>query len=377
MATANTESQFDGPRPAAMADRESALESINDVFRISHGLPPNIHHKYQHVYAPQNLENVMIVKDGSCVVSSTGIWVNQIHLGSATLTVGGINAVTTLPAYRRLGLGGKVMSMCADRMKELGCHIGLLGTRITNWYRKLGWENAGTVCFFHLNRSNISLLPELSTNESVQELGNEPDDMVLESLVHLRNHDRLGGSRSVDLMRVLHRANNQPHVIFALRNRQPVAYLLIVNRLVKEWAGPGNTVAGLIRAWYESNDDLQMSTSARDANNEVVFSDHLEVVSPACGHELPQLFQSINLPCRRYYLGMILVLDPRAILDAFGHDQIKVNQQGDCYALESGGLTMSATQGQLAKLLFGPERLGKFSDNILPLPLWQWPFERV
>ena len=162
-----------------------------------------------------------------------------------------------------------------------------------------------------------------------------------------------------------------------VRNGQPVAYLLIVNRLVKEWAGPGNTVAGLIRAWYESNDDLQMSTSARDANNEVVFSDHLEVVSPACGHELPQLFQSINLPCRRYYLGMILVLDPRAILDAFGHDQIKVNQQGDCYALESGGLTMSATQGQLSKLLFGPERLGKFSDNILPLPLWQWPFERV
>ena len=377
MTAADTKPNLDDPRPARPEDYDAMMASVDDVFRVSRGLPSSMADDYPHVYGPENLPNVMIVKDGPRVASSTGLWVNQIRLGSVTLTIGGINAVTTLPAYRRLGLGGKVMDRCAQRMKELGCHVGLLSTAITNWYRKLGWENAGTACFYQLNRSNVTLLPRLDASVRIHDAGKAPDNAALESLVRLRHGDCLGGIRTTSLTGILQRAKKQPRVIFALQDDNPVAYLLVRDRAITEWAGEGHTVAGLIRGWYETCDDPRASTSARGQNNQVSFSDLMDIVAPARGHPIADLLRSIGLPCQTKYLGMLLIVDPKGILEAFGYRDISVRQQNDEYTLEHGGSRVTVTAGQLAKLLFGPERVCDFANEILPLPIWQWALERV
>jgi hypothetical protein len=39
--------------------------------------------------------------------------------------------------------------------------MGWLGTGINDWYRRLGWENAGCAWTFTLDRATIELLPPL------------------------------------------------------------------------------------------------------------------------------------------------------------------------------------------------------------------------
>ena len=377
MSEINSEPRLGNPQPARPEDFDAMMASVDEVFRVSRGSPSSMADDYPHVYGPENLPNVMIVKDGPRVASSTGIWVNQVRIGTATLTIGGINGVTTLPEYRRHGLGGTVMKACAQQMQDLGCHLGLLGTNITNWYRKLGWENAGTSCFYELNRSNVALLPTFESPLRIHDAGTTPDDTTLESLICLRHGDSLGGIRTTSLMRTLHQARKEPRVVFALKHDHPVAYILVRNRSVVEWAGESQTVAALIRRWYETCDDPRASTSARNPNNAVTFSDLMEVAAPAKGHRLSDLFNYLGLPCRKDYLGMLLILNPKGILNAFGHHNIKLQKQEGIFTLEYQGSNTSVTQLQLAKLLFGPERIGDFANEILPLPFWQWPIERV
>ena len=74
---------------------------------------------------------------------------------------------------------------------------------------------------------------------------------------------------------------------------------------------------------------------------------------------------------------MLLVVDPVGVLEAFGLTDITVNQSGEIFHLQCGEETDTLTRCELAKLLFGPERLDPFAQHLLPLPFWQWPLERV
>ena len=86
--------------------------------RTDKGAQPTIAGDYPHIYAPENLGDVFIVKDGSRVVSSTGIWINTVQVRGTQLRVAGINAVVTLPEYRRQGLGGNVMLAWQQHMSD-------------------------------------------------------------------------------------------------------------------------------------------------------------------------------------------------------------------------------------------------------------------
>jgi GNAT superfamily N-acetyltransferase len=137
---------------------------INLAFRTqpAAGTPraPSMGWDYSHVYNPHNLENVRVICHGSKPVSSVGIYPTQVQTPRGTIGVGGINAVGTHPDYRRLGLATLTMQDAAARMREIGLHVGLLSTGITNWYRKLGWERAGRQRTFTFDRRNITYLPD-------------------------------------------------------------------------------------------------------------------------------------------------------------------------------------------------------------------------
>ncbi len=363
--------QLEGPRPARPGERTAVLELVNSVFRTAAGKEPTIESDWPHVYDTGNLENVLVIADQGRLVASTGVWPNDIRLGNVTLRAGGINCVGTLPEYRRLGLGGRLMQAAQAHMAHLGCHVGLLSTDIFNWYRAFGWERAGIVHTYRFDRANIGLLPCLPA--AVRQRSAGEDEAAL--LCDLHNAGCLGGIRTPSLMRRL--LVRRPFRAFvAERNGRPSAYVLLRDDRVFEWGGDAAEVAGLIRACFEAADNPTASTSTRAVDGQA-HNFQLRVVAPAAGHPLTSLLAQTRVPLQVDYAGMLYVVDPAALLAAFGCDSIQVRADGDLFEIAAEDGRARLSRSQLAKLFFGPEQVTPLGQNVSPLPFWQWELERV
>lgn len=384
---------FDGPRSARPEEMKAIVDLLDTTHRTSQGKPPSIATDWPHIYNEANAQNVIIMKDGDRFICSTGIWINDVQLGDTRLRVGGINCVATVPELRKHGLGKIIMDAAHQRMKEAGCHVGLLNTAIVSWYRRLGWEESGCAISYRFTKSNIGLLPALPPDTTMRVAGLPADmspvasakveasakvgDEALESIIRIRNADKLGGIRTPDLLRVLLQARGKPKIVIAERGGQPVAYLFSSGRSIREWGGPANVVAGLVRAWYESCESPDLSTSQRNEDWTAVIQDEMSFTAPCWGHSLLKRLEQQRFPFTIGYLGMMIVLDPRGTLDAFGLGDIAIAPQGDQFVLSRRDKKCSVTQGQLATLFFGPERITDFGEDVFPLPFWQWGIERV
>jgi len=364
---------LDGPRAARPDEREQLLSLLNEIHRAGKGLPPSIATDWPHIYDPDNLDNVLVVSDGEAIIASVGLWVNDVALGSVRLRVGGINCLATRPEYRRRGLGAGVMQAAHARMAELGCHVGLLGTAITEWYRRLGWELAGRARSYRLDRGNIGLLPPLPEGTELRVAGED----ALPEVIRLHHGDRLGGLRWKETFARIYRARGAPDVVLAWRKGTAHAYLLARRGSVIEWGGQAEAVASLLRAWFERCDDPSASTSLRDASFRAVHRPELTLTAPGGGHGLLALLDRLGIPYSTSYTGMLYVADPRGILDAFGLEEVAVAAEGERFTLTRGKDSVTLDRRALAKLLFGPERVSSFAAEVLPLPFWQWPLEHV
>ena len=363
---------FEGPRGTRPDEVDAMLATVNRIHRLEKGRPPSVAQDFPPIYAPENLDNVLIIKDGPTVVSSVGIWVNEVDLGAARLRVGGINCLATLPEYRRHGLGARIMEAAHERMRALGCHVGLLGTLIVNWYRRLGWEHAGVSRSYRFDRGNIGLLPPVAQGLEIRQRGPE----AAEAALSLRKADRLGGVRSAAVFRSWLSARGNPPLVFAERGGTPIAYILPRGRTIIEWAGPGETVAALTRRWYEQTDDPTASTSAREGG-QPVLQDQLTFVAPGGGHAVLELLDRLRIPYSIGYAGMLYLLRPGEILAAFGLADVRVREVGEGFALERNRERVLLTRCLATKHFFGPERVCDFAEDIIPLPFWQWPLEHV
>ena len=378
----NNTQNFEGPRRAEPDELDSILVLGNEVMRLGQARKPTIATDYSFVYNRKNAENITIVKDGDRVVSMAGMWPNTVEAGRARLRAGGINCLATLPGYRGYRLATKVMQAAIDHMINQGCHVGRLTTDINDWYHRLGWQDAGSLCTYRINHSNVVLLPVLPDDVIVTD-GTTFNDEIVAAIVCLRQADQLGGGRTEEIMRELLAADNDseimgnPRYVLARQDETPVAYCLDTNHGIVEWGGPVDLVAGLIREWFGKRIGNRGGRLQPGSKEKVAASQELTLVAPASGHPFAELLRSLSLPCSTGYWGMLYVIDPRGILDAFGLTDIDVTEANGQFTLTRGSESVDVSRQELAKLLFGPERISDFASDVLPVGFWEWPIEHV
>ena len=363
---------LDGPRPARPDEREEVLRVVNEVHRLSKGRRPTVADDYPHVYGPANIRNVLVVRCEGRVVCSVGLWINETEMGLARLRVGGINCLATLPEYRRRGLGRALMQASHEHLRASGCHVGLLGTAITNWYRQLGWEGAGMKRTYLVDGGNLDLLPRLPDGVTMRRAGLE----AIGDALRIREAERLGGRREPAAFGNIAMARGRPDVVLGEASGEPVAYLLARGREIVEWGGPAPVVAALLRAWYEATRRAEASTSDRDTDG-MANEQPLAVPAPATGHGLMPLLDAIRIPFSAGGLRMMYVVNPVATLSAYGAAEIDVREDGERVVLKRDAETAALSRPHLAKLFFGPEQVSHFAEDVFPLPFWQWPLEYV
>ena len=268
---------FDGPRACGPYELAPDLDLLNLVFRTqaAAGPPraPSMGWDYSHVYNQHNLENVRIVCHGSRPVASVGIYPTRVQTPRGTIGVGGINAVGTHPEYRRLGLATLTMQDAAARMREIGMHVGLLSTGITNWYRKLGWERAGRQRTFTFDRRNVTSLPEPADLEVTDDW--QPH---LDELCALRNASGVGAVRTPEVFALL-AARKASHVFVARRAGSVVAYATASGASLREYAGAAEDVLALLRHAFGVLEELPARSTERRGPQQGQFE--LTVQTPA------------------------------------------------------------------------------------------------
>jgi hypothetical protein len=75
-------------------------------------------------------------------------------------------------------------------------------------------------------------------------------------------------------------------------------------------------------------------------------------------------------------MGMLIILDPPGLFAALGVDAA-VERRDDGWRLRHGGGALDLTEGELVKLVFGPERRPDVAPDLFPLECYQWPLDRV
>ena len=373
-----TGTEFSRPRQAREEDLGEIRKCLNLVHRTNRGLQGDITEAYPHVYDLPNIENTIVVTQGGRVVSSAGLLVMTVRTGRAALVVGGVNAVATVPECRKSGLGSGVMRAAADRMKDLGCHLGLLRTPISNWYRKLGWEWVGAIREYRLDRGNIDLLPEVP--KTLRVVTETWDSIIanhrLDGLMRLYEGNGFGAVRDKNDW-TLRLEGRRPETVMATRGNAVEAYLLCRGREIIEWAGEPGILAGLVSARQREMDDRKVGTTDRDSDYAVVLQDDVQLTTPDGGCSFTDFLDNLRILYVRDYIGMVNIIDPKGIAAAFGLKNIDIEARSDGWHVEENGNKEILSDLKLAKLLFGPEKVSPLGKGYFPLPFYQWKFDRV
>jgi len=372
------ESELKGPRPCEDIDLGSTLDLVNLVLRLLNSAPgsspkwPSIGYDWAHIYNSKNLENIRIISHNGRVVSSVAIYPSLLKTSLGTVSLGGINGFVTDPNYRRRGLGEKVLLDAHEKMKQNGHHLALLVTGIFDYYRKYGWENAGSVLNFSLDRSNINYLPS-ETSITIKQNWRD----YLPQLFKLFNQEPLRSLRNKDHFNFLLERKLEK-IFVGVVNNIPVSYVGTVGTEIKEYAGKEIYVASLLKDIFiglDNKDKTSETTWVKSLGTSYGSTTsylNMNLLTPDISSGLPKLLQTLRFPFTRQYLGVFKIIDPVGLFHALGLNDVKVTKVGSNWNLRKDNEERIFSEVDLLKFILGPEKKDDtFLQDIFPLKVFQ------
>ena len=364
---------YDGPRACRPHEFGAMLDLQNLALRTLNAPEPprwpSMGADWPHVYHPGNLDNIRVITHDGLVVSAVAVAPSTVRTPRGRIEVGGINGFVTHPAHRKRGLGAAVLHDAHEVMRASGHHIGMLGTRILNYYRRFGWELAMPQRSHTLDRANITLLPP-SPDVEITEIW-RPHVAALMAM-HAREPVRADRDEELFTLVAQSRADR---LLVALHGGTPAAYVAVREGAVVEHGGDLAATVALLRRVLRDIDDPAASTTDRGPRESNTVA--LDVVVPESDLGLAGLLLETGIPFNQNHDYMIRVINLEALLRALDLDQVEATRSGDGWRLVYGRRTLEVSDRELVKLLFGPERFPDFAPDLFPLDFFQWVLDRM
>lgn len=357
-----TREVIEGPRPCRACELGATLDLMNLVFCADE---PRMGTIYPGLVREANLDIMRIIKVNKRVVAHSAFHLFEYQTPLGQLKLAHVGQVACHPDFRRRGFGEAVVENCMEGIREYGCHIGVLGTGIPDWYRRFGWERAGSGYSFNCDRATVQVLPSLEAGYDVAEgMWDEPGEMV-----ELYHQHGIGALRTAeDFAETMTRPDLTAYT--ASRDGKLAAYIILeTNGSVDEHAGDAHVAAGLIKSVALMLDDPARSTSSHE--RPVSFS----IMCPPLHGGLKRLLLDLGVTYSFGHAGMIWIPDYRFLLDQLGLSGISVDDKGERVRLGRGGQSVELAPRQVVKLIFGPERVSDFASDVLPVPFCRWPLD--
>ncbi|HEX7675422.1 MAG TPA: GNAT family N-acetyltransferase [Bdellovibrio sp.] len=363
---------MEGPRSPREAELPQVLDFLNKKLRSEANW--SIAAEYPTALTPNNLHNMRIIADDDKVLSHAVMKPLIIKSPHVIYKVGAIGSVVTDDQHRGQGLSTQVIQDCLKSASEQSCDIAILWTDLFDFYRRLGFELAG---------SEISFIIEENFEVPAHTLRFSTDSKVSPDAIY-----RLYSQHSVNSVRTIEETRKflsipETKVYTAWEpNGQLAAYAI---------EGKGIDLGGYIHEWGGSVSKLMALFSFIRAQKNQPFT----VICPRHAMNLIENLKTKHVTMNQGFLGMIKLVNFEQLAGkikrafrAEGVADIVLEKHQNHFVFGIGqDLYTINNETDMVRLLFGPidyraigifkeETIQKF-EKIFPLALWIWGWDSI
>lgn len=363
------------PRSPTETEWPAVIEFLTRNLRP--GISGSIADEYPLSLGRSQRHNMRVLFENGEVIAHAVMKPILVKTPMGVLKVAGIGSVVTSEAFRNQGHSTRIIESCLEAAKAADCDLAILWTDLFDFYRRLGFELAGSEVSILINR-------ELAANKTTTPLYKFVDSSKIapDSLLRLFHQHSVSSHRTAeDVKALLSIPNSRVSTAWDISGKL-VAYAVEgkgadLDGYVHEWGGSSSSVVALL--------SHMRLTQKRD----------LRLMAPGHAHNLIAKLESQGCPIHRGYLGMVKILNAESLFGKI-HRQARSIGISDLVLEDTGGVfkfgrgkniysTSSTTD--IVKLLLGPEQptaLHNFDpatsnafEQLMPLRLWIWGWDSV
>lgn len=363
---------MEGPRSPDASEFPRVIEFLNESLRT--GADWSIANEYPTALTSTNLHNMRIIADDERILSHAVLKPLVIKAPHVILKVAAIGSVVTDPGHRKQGLSTRILEDCLAESTRQQADVAILWTDQYDFYRRMGFELAGT---------EISLVLNTPPSFEGQNLRFSADPKVSpEAIFRLYNQHTVGASRTSEEIRKFMSIPKTRIYTAWTPDGQLAAFAV---------EGKGADLGGYIHEWGGSVPKLIALLGWIGSQR----AEPLTLIAPAHSRNLIEQLERLGAPRHEGYLGMLKVVNVNALgaklkraFRALGMpDFVLETREGRVVFGMGSELFHLNETADVTRLLFGPvdytdlemfseESRGKLA-RVLPLPLWLWGWDSV
>lgn len=330
--------------------------------------------EYPLVFQNSNIHNLSIIKKGDEILCHAAVKPLLVKTPWGLIKIAGIGSVVTKEDYRRQGLSAQTMKACLQTASLLGCEVAILWTDLYDFYRKLGFELAGSEV--HLKITEKFQPPQWSGLKIIK--GDRVDPQALM---------KIGSQHRVTTLRKVPEISSHLGIpnskVYTCWNDKGLLMAYAVE-------GKGADLDGYIHEWGGGVQALSALAHhiRQEQGRDLVW------LSPGHSENLIRRFEEYGAERTHGFLGMMQLLHTDRLFQKIRHYArtlgvpllIESTDTGTTLGLD-GDLLHLEDGKDLVKVLFGPSRPSEFNawgtqtsmelDKIFPLPFWIWGWDSV
>ncbi|MCX7979369.1 MAG: GNAT family N-acetyltransferase, partial [Bdellovibrionaceae bacterium] len=331
---------------------------------------------YPTALTSHNVHNMRIITDADKIVSHAVLKPLIIKTPHVILKIGAIGSVVTDETRRNQGLGRMVLNDVIELARSQQCDATILWTNLFDFYRKIGFELAGTEVSLVIEKP----LENIPTDHNLRFSDNPR--VAPEAIFRLYSTHTVNSVRTVEDTRKFMMIPNT-RVFTAWESDGSLAAYAIEGKgadlggYVHEWGGGVSKLLPLLN-WIHAKQNKPLT-----------------VICPAHASNMIQQMRRAGAAYHEGYLGMIRILNfdqlaakiKRAFRAEGVADVVLERQNGSVLFGFGSELFTIQSESDATRMIFGPvttSDLNFLSENarqkfskILPLRLWIWGWDSV
>jgi GNAT superfamily N-acetyltransferase len=363
---------MEGPRPPFEHELDSFVTFLDRQLRPN--VKWSIRDEYPLAIDDANLNNIRIIKANDQYLSAAVMKPLLLKSPAGLFKVAAIGSVVTDSSHRNQGLSRQVLEECMSVGAAHGCDFALLWTHLYDFYRKIGFEMAG---------SEVALTIDTPWAEEAHGLRfSKGANVDPEAILRLYSQHSTGSVRTAeDIRKFLKIPNANVYTAWDATGRMQAYAVegkgMDLTGYVHEWGGGVSKVLPLLRHIRTTQDR------------------HITVLSPLQSANFIRQMKERGASSFEGILGMIRLLNVNNILykvkkytRALGFEGLVLEpRDGRIYLGYRDQVFSTDSQTDLIRLLFGPQRpdqlyafegeVKRIFDEVFPIPIWIWGWDSV
>jgi predicted acetyltransferase len=365
---------MEGPRPLFEHEMGPFVDFLSQQLRPTQSW--SIADEYPLAIHGENSNNVCVIKDQDRFLSAAVMKPLVLKAPAGLFKCAAIGSVVTAPEHRNQGLSQQVLDQCLRSAQAHGCDFAILWTDLFDFYRKIGFELAGTEVALEIPVGFTP--PELK--EKLRFLQSNKVDP--EAILRIYNQHTAGSIRtSEDIRRFLAIPNTRIYTAWD-ENQRLQAFAV---------EGKGADLEGYVHEWGGGVSKLLqlLAFAVRER------AQALTLIAPPHASNLIRQLNAHQAKEHTGVLGMIKILNPQNFLTkikkyvrAMGiEDLVLEARDGKYYLGYKQEIFSTEAESDLVRLVFGPltasqlkpldETTAKMFEKVFPIAMWIWGWDSV